>query len=239
MLSCRFRLIYCSIFCLIIFNQNIFSQFLEFPEREKNLIAGFGLFKNTIQPKDDFDYSGNIPIRCDNNNIYFLTYHDPGIKILLGYGNFNYEIKSTEEFLLKANYGGGIPLIMPREFKMIIPIRVQIDYLKVTQDNRPNNSRLELGDIGIGSGLDISYDLHAIDFQINYLFYINYSTVNFSVDYGYSLVSDVNFLMKLNRLFDDIGIVLGLEYYYQNWFMSSKKYNYYGKWFGGFLGINF
>jgi len=72
-----------------------------------------------------------------------------------------------------------------------------------------------------------------------YDFCINYSTINFSIDYGYSLQNDLLMILYFNNIFDDYGLSFGFKYSDQKWKISQKKYNYYCSNYGLFFGIIF
>jgi hypothetical protein len=215
-----------------------YSQFLNFQQAEKRGTVEFGLLNNFFKLRDDYSVGNNVPLGF-THVIPYIAFREDNLFVGLGYSNFTYDKKSVEEIFLNAYYGTTIRALGNFRDGLFIPILLRTGYLKLFQEIGENKSRFEVGNFGIGTGLKAKYNLNFADLDFHYHFIINYSTINFSVEYGYSIYNEAEILLNFNNILNDYGFEIGVRYYDEKWSMSDKKYDYFGSWAGGFIGINF
>ncbi len=168
-----------------------------------------------------------------------LTYENENLLISLAYSKSTYDGHRTSLFGVDGYYKLMVPLTSPDVLFVSIPVLLKTSYLKITQQKNQKDIRFESGNVGIGTGLQLSKSFEWIKMRLLYDFCANYSTLNFSVDYGYSLQNEFILSFDLNQLFDNIGITFGGKYSDQKWKLSNKKYNYYNSNLGVFVGVVF
>jgi hypothetical protein len=216
-----------------------YSQFLSYNSEIRNNTFSVGYLntyfrfndsKNEIKEFEKINLKKIIPaISYENNNMM----------ITLAYSNSKYENRNTNVFSVDGYYKLIFPIIQPDVFPVFVPLLVRTSYLQIEQQNINITNRYENGNFGIGSGIQINKSFDWTGFNFIYDYGINYSTISFSVDYGYSVQNELMLSFDFNQIFDNFGFTLGGKYTDQKWKLSNKKYNYYTSGYGAFIGINF
>lgn len=215
------------------------GQFLSYDTVEKNNAFSVGYYNHyfrfndsekELMKSDQLGFKKYIPEICFENR---------NLSLFLAYNKSNYEGKNMELFGLDGYYKLFIPVTEPSWVQVSVPVILRTGYKKVVQELEKTKTRLETGNAGIGSGFQIENSSDIVDVRLFYSFCINYSTINFSVDYGFSTQNDIILSFAFDNIFDDYGILIGAKYSDQKWKISDKKYNYYTSIYGGFIGITF
>ena len=225
---------------ILIFTSVSFSQFLEFePSNGVNSI-NISLQNYYFRYNDD---KNNI---LKNEEIHFLKlvpgilYENNSLQVSLYYLNGKYHDNNTKLFSLDGNYKIVIPILTSEITNLGLPLLLKTSYIQVSQQNNNyKTNRIENGSFGLGTGIQFYKSFDWISYKMLYNFCIYYSTINFSIDYGYSLQNDLLLMLYFNNLFDDFGFSLGVKYSDQKWKISQKKYNYYCSNYGLIFGIIF
>ena len=168
-----------------------------------------------------------------------INYETDNLRLSLAYNSSKFNGKNMELFSVDGYYKLLVPVTRPDDFFVSIPVLLRTSYLKVIQELEVSSSRIENGNVGLGTGIQLKQTFSGIGFRFIYDFCINYSTINFSIDYGYSTQNEVIFAVDFDQIFDDFGIIFGGKYSDQTWKISDKKYNYYTSVYGAFIGITF
>lgn len=228
------------IFFTLVFTSISFSQFLEF-ERSygessfninlQNYYFRYNDDKNNILNDEEINFLKFVPgLIYENNNLFVSLY----------YLNGKYHDNKTKLFSLDGYYKLVIPISESEITNFGLPLLLRTSYIQVSQENNNHKiNRLENGSFGLGFGIQLYKSFDWISYRIIYDFCINYSTINFSIDYGYSLQNDLLMILYFNNIFDDYGLSFGFKYSDQKWKISQKKYNYYCSNYGLFFGIIF
>jgi hypothetical protein len=225
---------------LILFplSENAYSQFLGLSSSEKRNTVEVGLLSSYFKPRENSLLNVQETIHF-SDWIPYIAYRESDIFIGLGYRKFNNNDKSLEEVFLNAYYGTNFRITGNFKDGLFIPVIIRTNYLKLFQEIDIFKNRLEVGSFGLGTGLKIQYDFNIFNVAFHYNFVLSYSTINFSIQYGYSLYNELEMVLNFNNIFDDYGLEIGTKYCDERWSISDKKYNYFGSWTGGFIGINF
>jgi hypothetical protein len=226
------------LFIIINLNVETFGQFLATHYEERIQSVEVGILNNFFKPNNDFSSAEYSPLIL-THYIPYIAYRNADLFLGLGFSSFDQNNKSFEELLLNAYYGTSIPLTAEYQNGLFLPLYIHTSYLKLFQKNNIPNNKFEVGEFGVGAGLKFNYKLGFANFTIHYLGVLNYSTVSFNIEYGYSFCNEAEILFQFNRVIGDYGLLLGLKYFDERWYLSDKKYNYFGSWAGGFIGINF
>jgi hypothetical protein len=232
------RLIILFIFFYLLINVSN-AQFLSYSSDIKNNSISIGYYNNYFRFNDSKKDISETEIISFKKAIPYVSYETDNLMLTVAYNKFKYHEENTSVTVLDGYYKLFFPIGRQDVIALSIPALLRTSYWKMTQNKGNIYDRIELGNIGIGSGLQINKSFDWIGFNFIYDFCINYSTVNFSIDYGYSVQNEIILSLDFNQLFDSYGITIGGKYFDQKWKISDKKYNYYTSGFGGFIGINF
>jgi hypothetical protein len=216
-----------------------YTQFLSYHSEVKSNSIGIGFLNTYFRFNDSKNEIKENEIITSKKVIPAISYETDDLMITLAYNKFNYDNRNSSYFSVDGYYKLLIPVSQPDLVPIFVPILVRTSYMKISQENQNTTNRFENGDFGIGSGIQFNKSFDWIGFKFIYDYGINYSMMNFSVDYGYSVQNELMVSFDFNQIFDAIGIKIGGRYTDQKWKLSNKKYNYYASGYGAFIGINF
>jgi hypothetical protein len=160
------------------------------------------------------------------------------VDVTFGYATYTLEGTSRSTVYFGATVAQEVPLSGRRPGTLLLPLMLSADFTKA-EGIGFERENFNIASVGLGVGLKYRLVQERLDFSIQALEAVHYSSEGLSVGSGFSAATMGEAVLQLPRTLVFDGIVLGYRYRLQTWAMNNARFNYRSISHGPFLGVMF
>lgn len=206
-------------------------------EPPANRYLNGGFMQRDFQPRSSNPNPDSLAISYDHA-MPMIGLRQGNVDISFGYTGYTLNGRSRSTIFFGASFVNEFPITGRARTGLLIPAVISVDYTKA-ESAGPSRENFNIASGGIGTGLKLRHRASNLDFWLQAVEIIHFSTEGFGAGYGFSAATVGEAVLLLPRALVFDGIVLGYRFRLQTWVLNESRFNYRSLAHGPFIGVLF
>ena len=206
-------------------------------EPSANRFVNVGFMQRDFQPRSSNSNPDSLAIRYDRA-MPMIGFRQGNVDISFSYASYTLHGRSRSTIFFGATFANEFPVTGRARTGLLVPVVVSVDYTKA-ESAGPSRENFNIASGGLGVGLKFRHRASNLDFWIQAVEIVHFSTEGFGAGYGFSAatVGEAILLLPGTLVFD--GVALGYRFRLQTWSLNERRFDYRSFSHGPFIGVLF